>query len=91
MVPWKQHELMLWQNACYYFTNVLIPLLLSLNAAWNLTNNQELDTKCSVWLYLVKNKWALSHENLSSGFATRIDSNQPAQLQKQVRVMKLQI
>ena len=32
--------------------------------------------------------WATSRENLSSGFATRSDSNQPAQLQRLARVLK---
>ena len=34
---------------------------------------------------------ASSRENLSSGFSTRSDSNQPAQLEKPARTMKLQI
>ena len=34
---------------------------------------------------------ASSRENLSSGFATRLDTNQSAQLQKLVRGLKLRI
>ena len=33
----------------------------------------------------------LRHENLSSGFATRLDSNRPAQQQKLVRFLKFWI
>ena len=35
--------------------------------------------------------WATSGENLFWGFSTRLDSNQPVKLQKQARVMKLQM
>ena len=37
------------------------------------------------------NKWASSRENRSSGFATRVDSNQPAQPQKLARGLKFLI
>ena len=33
-------------------------------------------------------KWASSRENLSSGFATKVDSNRPVRPQKQARVLK---
>ena len=42
--------------------------------------------RCVTWL-----KWALSWENLSSRFPTRLDSNWSAQLKKLNIVMKLQI
>ena len=37
--------------------------------------------------YMVIYNYALSRENLSSGFANRLDSYQPAQLQRQARVL----
>ena len=36
-------------------------------------------------------KWATSRENLSLGFATRVDSNWPAQLQRQASVLKFRL
>ena len=39
----------------------------------------------------VKSIWATSRENLSSGFATRWDSNRPAQLMRLARVLKFRL
>ena len=55
----------------------------------------KMDQRNSIWSMLGCLKitgiiiWASSWENLSSGFATRVDSNRPAQPQKLARVMKL--
>ena len=42
-------------------------------------------------LFLLSFTWAMSWENLSSGFATSLDSNRPAQLLRLARVLKFQL
>ena len=39
----------------------------------------------------IKTIWVTARENLTSGFATRVDSNRPAQLQKLGRALKFRI
>ena len=55
-----------------------------------LTHNSQPATRVK-WNRLVFLKWASSRENLSSGFATRVDSNQAAQLQRLARGLKFRI
>ena len=40
---------------------------------------------------LKRPKWASLQENLSSGFATRVDSNRPAQLMRLARLLKFRL
>ena len=63
------------------------------NGAGSKTSRADLEISC-MSIFLVFWHWyilATSRENLSLGFATRYDSNWPAQLQKLARVLKLWI
>ena len=60
---------------------------------FNFILSQEIqsDRKMYKLIFLEKFNRASSRENLSSGFATRVDSNRPAQPQKLGRGLKFRI
>ena len=87
---WYQNVCLLLDDVVYFCTIIILSILL-LTLLSNLSSCHHSSATFHIYSNALFDNWDVTGENLSSGFQTKWDLNQPAQLQRLARKLKFRL